>query len=84
MTRAQEIGFARIAIDVAFKNLLDAQRRSDRATEARSALPAGASRARVTTANARWMSAAEERDRCEQALRDLGVDLSIATMRCQS
>lgn len=36
---------------------------SERASEARRALPPGSSRAKVTTANARWISAAEERDR---------------------
>ena len=36
---------------------------SKRASEARRDLPAGSSRAKVTTANARWISAAEERDR---------------------
>jgi hypothetical protein len=39
------------------------------AAEARSRLPAGASRARVTTANARWATAAEARDRRENELR---------------
>ena len=37
----------------------------------RSALPAGSSRAKVTTANARWMSACEVRDRVAQRLYDL-------------
>jgi hypothetical protein len=36
---------------------------STRASEARSNLPQGSSRARVTTANARWKGAAEHRDR---------------------
>lgn len=43
-------------------------KKSAKAAEARSALPPGSSRAKVTTANARWMGAAEARDR---ALRDL-------------
>lgn len=34
----------------------------------RTALPAGSSRAKVTSANARWISAAEERDRLEALL----------------
>jgi hypothetical protein len=40
-----------------------AQRASATAADARGALPAGSSRARVTSANARWASAAEDRDR---------------------
>ena len=42
---------------------------SRRASEARQALPPGSSRAKVTTANARWTSAAEERER-------LGAEIS--------
>lgn len=38
------------------------------ASEARYRLPAGSPRARVTTANARWMRAAEARDRAVAAL----------------
>lgn len=40
-----------------------AETASLKASEARSRLPAGSSRARVTTANARWARKAEERDR---------------------
>lgn len=40
-----------------------AERRSQKLAEARAALPPGTSRARVTTVNARWMRAAEARDR---------------------
>ena len=40
-----------------------------KASEARAALPAGSSRARVTTANARWARAAEARDARERLLR---------------
>lgn len=47
---------------------LAAEKASARAADARAALPIGASRARVTTANARWRSAAEERDRLWAAL----------------
>ena len=36
---------------------------SHKASRAREALPPGSSRARVTSANARWRSNAEERDR---------------------
>ena len=35
---------------------------SEKAAEARSRLPAGSTRAKVTTANARWARAAEARD----------------------
>lgn len=47
---------------------LDAYEASARAADARSSLPQGSSRAKVTTANARWASAAEERDRCAKDL----------------
>lgn len=40
-----------------------------KAAEARSKLPAGSTRARVTTANARWARAAEARDNRERELR---------------
>jgi Alpha/beta hydrolase len=46
---------------------------SQRATEARAALPPGSSRARVTTANARWMRAAEARDRIAAQIAALEV-----------
>ena len=45
------------------KLLAYAEKDSARACEARGRLPMGSSRARVTTANARWRSAAEHRDR---------------------
>lgn len=44
------------------KGLRQAERDSVRAAEARASLPQGSSRARVTTANARWMTTAESRD----------------------
>lgn len=47
-----------------------AEDRAANAAEARQKLPAGTSRARVTSANARWASAAEERDRVRQQLED--------------
>ena len=53
------------------RELAKAKAKSLAASEARCALPPGSSRARVTTANARWMAAAEHRDRCEQRLADL-------------
>jgi len=45
-----------------------AQAASDHAMERRRALPPGSSRARVTTANARWITAAEHRDRIAEQL----------------
>lgn len=45
------------------RELARAQAKSDKASEACRALPPGSTRARVTTANARWMRAAEARDR---------------------
>lgn len=57
------------SIPTLVRELVAAQARSTKASEARLALPAGSSRARVTTANARWMRASEERDRREAALR---------------
>jgi hypothetical protein len=45
------------------REYLAACRASQKACDARAALPPGSSRARVTTLNARWANAAEERDR---------------------
>ena len=58
----------RRAIDSAYRVLIAAQKASTKASEARSRLPAGSSRPKVTTANARWMRAAEHRDGCAVAL----------------
>jgi hypothetical protein len=41
---------------------------SERASKIRAALEPGASRARITSANAKWSTAAEHRDRCEANL----------------
>lgn len=60
------------------RQLEDAEKACIKATAARAALPAGSSRARVTTANARWATAAEHRDRCEAALVAAGVDMTQA------
>lgn len=57
----QEIERLRKALD-------RAQKASAKAAMARLALPAGSSRARVTTANARWARAAEHRDRLARQL----------------
>lgn len=46
----------------AVRELDKAHRRSVKAADARHDLPPGSSRARVTTANARWARAAEARD----------------------
>lgn len=48
---------------------------SQRAAAARADLPPGSSRAKVTSANARWSSLAEERDRLA---RDLPADFTAA------
>jgi len=45
------------------RDLARAAEASERAAFARAALPPGSSRARVTSANARWMRKAEARDR---------------------
>lgn len=57
-----------IASDRVFMDLVA---RSKRAAEARSRLPAGSSRARVTSANARWTRAAEARDARARWLREV-------------
>ncbi len=64
---------ARLLVDRAFRALIAAQKASDKASEARFKLPAGSSRAKVTTANARWMRSAEFRDLCSDRLMRLGV-----------
>lgn len=50
-------------IDRLHKRLVSATKAAEQAAEARRSLGPGASRARVTTANARWAARAEERDR---------------------
>jgi len=52
------------------RNLRLAEKRLQKASDARRSLPPGSTRARVTTANARWSSAAEERDRVQRKLDD--------------
>lgn len=54
------------------KDLELARARSAKLAERRAALPPGASRARVTSANAKWARAAEHRDRLERRLREMG------------
>ena len=50
------------------KKYLEAQKASERAMEARMKLAPGSTRARSTTANARWAQAAEGRDHLQAAL----------------
>jgi len=50
------------------RELRAAEQKSLAASDRRRALPPGTSRSRVTTANARWISAAEERDRLRREL----------------
>lgn len=56
--------------------LAKANAESQRWAEKRSTLPAGSSRAKVTTANARWMSACEARDRVAQRLFNLTGEIA--------
>lgn len=57
------------------RRLLDAATaKSAKLAEARAALPAGSTRARVTTANARWARAAEARDLYARQLADAESD----------
>ena len=54
------------------RELARAEAASAKAAEARSRLPPGSSRARVTTANARWARAAEHRDDVARRLTEAG------------
>lgn len=54
----------------AVREYILAAKASERASVARRDLPPGSSRAKVTTANARWSSAAEHRDRLWNGLTD--------------
>jgi hypothetical protein len=49
------------------------ERKVERTSEARRLLPPGSSRARVTTANARWSTACAARDRLQAELQRRGV-----------
>lgn len=57
------------------RELARAEAAVERASARRRDLPPGSTRARVTTANARWMQAAEERDRIKEELDELGVTI---------
>lgn len=59
-----------LSIPILEKMLRDAEKKSAAAVEARAKLPPGSSRARVTSANARWARAAEARDCIERQLRE--------------
>lgn len=74
--RAQQVGIIIQEVEVAAANFINAaalksarkdlaaaEKKSAKAAETRASLPPGSSRARVTTANARWSRAAEARDR---------------------
>ena len=66
MTREQAM-----EIRTALADLIDAIDRADRASAAREALPPGSTRARVTTANAKWSNAARHRVSMEARFRAL-------------
>lgn len=70
-------GGLRALVDLA----LHAERASLAASEVRRNLPGKSSRARLTTANARWSRAAEERDRVQAELRALSPELSQAVRK---
>jgi hypothetical protein len=56
------------------REYIAAEAKVAKTSAARRDLPPGSSRAKVTTANARWSTACEHRDRIERALReDYGV-----------
>lgn len=74
-SRVEKLRHRAAAISAAFRELAKAQEVCDRWTEKRSKMQPGVdSRAKLSTVAARWASACEERDRREQALRDLGVE----------
>lgn len=53
-----------------WRELVKAQKASLRAAASRHRLPPGSTRARVTTANANWARAAEDRDRVKARYQD--------------
>ena len=60
--------------------LAAAEAKAARASERRRALPAGSSRARITTANARYATACEARDRALRAVEE--AEQIEAAARC--
>lgn len=65
VTRGDELR----ALAALMRELAAAHDASDKAMDARASLPPGSSRAKVTTANARWTALAEERERLGDKLR---------------
>ena len=63
------------------RELRAAFRARSRASARRRDLPVGSSRARLTTANARWMTACEEWDRVEKKARDAGMEHLVDMVR---
>lgn len=64
------VGEAMIEIELR-RELRRAETASAKACERRASLPPGSSRAKVTTANAKWMRASEHRDRIAKQLAEL-------------
>lgn len=60
------------------KELSRAERDVEKTSERRRLLPPGSSRARVTTANARWSQAAEWRDYVRDRLNKMGLKIPSA------
>lgn len=56
--------------DALRRQLAQLEAKVRKTSEARRALPPGSSRARVTTANARWATACEARDRVLRQIED--------------
>ena len=71
---------ARTELEIAERDLIKAHRDSLKLAQRRADCDPGTSRARITTANAKWSRAAEHRDRLAAKVDDLGGD-SIAIMR---
>jgi hypothetical protein len=63
------------ALIALLRELCRAEAQVAKTSAARRDLPAGSSRPRVTTANARWMTACEHRDRILRMLSEQGVVL---------
>lgn len=61
------------------RDLAKAEKRSATLMERRASLSPGSTRARVTTANARWARAAEHRDLIWSQLRELEDEIARAT-----
>lgn len=68
-------------IGILERELARVAKKSAKLSAARMALPTGSSRARVTSLNAKWARAAEERDRIEKRLEELRAMASGQTVR---